>query len=361
MKWMVAGTGFLLIYVVLVAYTGWNVYSWLHSFLEETNPWLFAGGWILWAFSFLIGRLGHQWLFFTVIGSYWLAFFEYSLLLFPLANIAGLFVSGEQGVFVIGFAVAVLFLIIFLVGSYLAFSPRVRRLSIHVVGPQQEALHVVMASDFHLGVLSGKKHLQRFVDKTNQLNPEVVLLAGDLVDDDPVWFGRYGMSEVMGQLKAGLGVYGVLGNHEYYGKKIPLLVRMMKESGVTILRDETLKIGDRFYLTGREDRTNGKRQSLESLKPENGLPWIVMDHTPSDLQTPVKLKTDFHVSGHTHKGQLWPNRLITRKVFELDYGYRVLGSTHFLVSSGFGFWGPAIRIGSRSELWSVKMTFGPSE
>ena len=66
---------------------------------------------------------------------------------------------------------------------------------------------------------------------------------------------------------------------------------------------------------------------------------------------------DFHMSGHTHKGQLWPNQYITARVFELDYGYKIKEKMHTLVSSGFGFWGPPMRIGSRSELWVVDINF----
>ena len=82
-----------------------------------------------------------------------------------------------------------------------------------------------------------------------------------------------------------------------------------------------------------------------------------MNHTPNDLETPATLGVDFHVSGHTHKGQMWPNHLITKKIFELDYGHRLKETMHALVSSGFGFWGPPTRIGSRSELWVVDIKF----
>lgn len=351
----------LLIYTGLIAYLGWAVYSWLNSFVDAINPWLFAVLWLIIAYSYVIGRIGHKWLGFTILGSYWFAFLQYAILLIPVANIIVLVADFRDDVFFIGSATAVILLVIFIVGTYLAYSPVVRKLELTVEGQEAEPLHMVIASDFHLGVLSGKRHLRRFVEKTNSLEPDVVFLAGDLVDDDPIWYGRYGMSEVMEQLNPSLGVYGVLGNHEYYGKKIPLLVRMMEKSGVNILRDETILVANRFYLTGREDRTNGKRHPLSQLKPEKGkLPWIVMDHTPSDLKKPVELGADFHMSGHTHKGQMWPNHLLTKRIFELDYGYRLIKKTHFLVSSGFGFWGPPLRIGSRSELWSVTMNFRPT-
>lgn len=349
--------GALGIYLLLVVYLGWNVYLWVETIAPWMNIWLFSVLWLLIAFSFFIGRLGHRWLAFTIIGSYWFAFLQYAILLIPLANIIGLLINMDNEVFILGTSVAILFAAIFAIGSYLAYSPVLRELEIEVEGPEQEPLQIVVGSDFHLGVLSGKRHLKRFVDRANRLNPDLVLLAGDLVDDDPIWYARYGMKEEMDKLKSKLGVYGVLGNHEYYGKKIPLLERLMESSGVKILRDETILVADRFYITGREDRTNGKRRALELLKPGQKLPWIVMDHTPSDLKTPIPVGVDFHISGHTHKGQMWPNHLITRKVFELDYGYRKIGSTHFLVSSGFGFWGPPIRTGSRSELWSIKMNF----
>ena len=101
------------------------------------------------------------------------------------------------------------------------------------------------------------------------------------------------------------------------------------------------------------------RKPLEDLKPDNEeAPWFVMNHTPDNLSEPMELGVDFHVSGHTHKGQMWPNHYITLKVFELDYGYRQKGAMHALVSSGFGFWGPPTRIGSQSELWVIDITFG---
>lgn len=359
---IVAGiSSFFLIYTTLVAYLGWAVFVWLTSFLPNVNPWLFGSFWVVVAYSYVIGRIGHKWLGFTVLGSYWFAFLQYAIFLIPLATGVVYLIDVKNEVLIIGSVTAGVFVLLFIVGTYLAYSPVVRTLNITVVGKSAEPLHLVIGSDFHLGFLSGKRHLQRFVNHANALNPDVVFLAGDLVDDDPIWYARYGMSEVMKQLKPSLGVYGVLGNHEYYGKKIPLLVKVMKTSGVKILRDETVLIANRFYVTGREDRTNHKRRTLAELAPdENKRPWLVMDHTPSDLKTPSELGVDFHISGHTHKGQMWPNHLLTKRMFEVDYGYRFLRGTHFLVSSGFGFWGPPLRIGSRSELWSVTINFKPT-
>ncbi|HWL11835.1 MAG TPA: metallophosphoesterase, partial [Ureibacillus sp.] len=292
----------------------------------------------------------------SIVGNYWMFFFEYGLILCIIANLLISF-TPIKNVAVVGSVAVGLLVVLFAWGTYNAYSPVVRNLEISIDKPG-EPMRLVVASDFHLGLLSNKKHLQRFVDLSNEANPDAVLLVGDIVDDDPVWFVEAGMNQVMKQLKATYGVYGVLGNHEYYGGKIPQFVDEMKDSNVQILMDETILVGNRFYLTGQEDETNRERKSIQDLKPENlDLPWIDMNHTPHDLEEPQKAGVDLHLSGHTHLGQLWPNNLITDRLFELDYGHLQKGDMHALVSSGFGFWGPPTRIGSRSELWVVDITY----
>ena len=77
---------------------------------------------------------------------------------------------------------------------------------------------------------------------------------------------------------------------------------------------------------------------------------ILMDHQPSVLDEAIENHIDIQLSGHTHKGQFFPFNLLTRKIFELDYGYRLKGNTHFYVSSGYGTWGPPVRICSKPEI-----------
>lgn len=345
----------ILLYSVIVFYFGWSVATWLELILHIDN-WLFGIVWGLIAFGFIIGRVSYKLRLFSIIGSYWMIVMQYGLILFPVATILTWVFPARLNL--IGWIVFGTFIFILVLGMYNAYTPVVRELSIKM--PKKDSklgtIKVVVASDFHLGLLSNKAHLTRFVKKANAEKPDLVLLAGDLVDDDPIWFVQKGMSEVMKQLRSTYGIYGVLGNHEYYGKKIPLLVEEMEASNVRMLLDETILVADSFYLTGREDLTNKNRKQLSELAPEKrDLPWFVMDHTPSNLLIPKKERVDFHVSGHTHLGQMWPNHLLTRRIFELDYGYRQKGSLHAIVSSGFGFWGPPIRLGSQSELWSVNI------
>lgn len=246
---------------------------------------------------------------------------------------------------------------LFLVGTYYAYTPTVRTATIEVE-KQGEPMRIVLASDFHIGILSGKNHLQRFVDITNEQNPDLVLLAGDLIDDDPRWFSQHEMEKILGQVKSTYGVYGSLGNHEYYGGKIDVLVEEMAAANVKVLMDESIEVAPNVIVTGQEDRTNAERLPIASLKPENeDAFWIVMNHTPDDLRSPADAKVDLHVSGHTHKGQMWPNNFLTSLIFELDYGYLLKDNMHTFVSSGFGFWGPPTRIGTQSEIWVIDVTF----
>lgn len=351
------GVLILSIYSALTFYLGWGIKQWLDAMNWFGYPVFY---WLLLyiiSFSVIIGRIHESLRVFSVIGNYWMFVFEYGLLLCLTAQII-LWLT-PFNLQIVGWVAIVTFVVLWIVGSYLAYSPVVRNIDIMMEKKDSElsSLRVVVASDFHLGVLSNKKHLQRFVNLSNAAKPDVVFLAGDIVDDDPKWFVQEGMADVMKQLSATYGVYGVLGNHEYYGKKIPEFVEEMNKAGVNILRDETILVGKAFIVTGQEDITNKERQHLDQLKVKDQYPWFVMNHTPDDLATPLNMGVDFHMSGHTHKGQLWPNQYITARVFELDHGYKMKGQMHTLVSSGFGFWGPPMRIGSRSELWVVDITF----
>ena len=144
-----------------------------------------------------------------MIGSYWFIVMQYGMILFPISSIMYLIWPSQQTIFIVGNVVAIIVAILCIPGTYMAFSPVVRHKTIHIdkdSGSLRD-LKVVLASDLHLGLLSNKKHLQRFVNLANEEQPDVVLLAGGLVDDDPIWFVSDGMSPVMRQLKATYGVY----------------------------------------------------------------------------------------------------------------------------------------------------------
>lgn len=345
-----------LIYGLLNYYLGWNLKKWLTSLHLFKWKWLYWTVFFLLAFSMFIGRIHESLFVFRIISNYWMFLFEYGLIFCIIANLIYV-VSPFKNVKVIGSVIVSCVVILFIWGTYNAYTPVVRNLQITVDKPG-EPMRVVVASDFHIGLLSSKKHLEKFVELSNKAKPDLVLLVGDIIDDEPSVFIDKNIGDVLNQLQSTYGVYGVLGNHEYYGGQIPLFVKEIEKANVRMLLDETILIDNRLYLTGREDLTNDNRLALESLKPDNEmLPWIVMNHNPNDLNEPKSLGVDLHLSGHTHRGQLFPNNLLTNIIYEVDYGYKLIDSMHALVSSGFGFWGPPMRIGSQSELWIVDIQF----
>ncbi|KIL34898.1 phosphoesterase [Cohnella kolymensis] len=365
----------LLIYSAMNYYIGWHVTGWMDDTGISYQPEIFWPLLALAAFGFLIGRirvnrpLQPLFRFIKVLGSYYIFVFEYSFVLFALMDIvrAALIPFGiplqEYDVYA-GAAVLIVLGTALLIGSRNAWNPIVRK---HVLDVDKSAVTakewtIAAASDIHLGNLVGNRHLRRLVSRVNRMNPDLILLPGDVIDDTIEPFIRNRMSRTLGQLKAKHGVYAVLGNHEYYGGHIEQYIEQMRSIGITVLRDDKLLIADSLYVAGRKDKT------AETAEPEGRLsagellagldkakPVILMDHQPTKFQQAADAGADLLLCGHTHRGQFAPNHLFTRRLFELDWGYMMKEAMHVIVSSGFGSWGPPIRIGSRSEIIQITL------
>lgn len=236
-------------------------------------------------------------------------------------------------------------------------------LEIHkkVEGPK--TLRIAMASDIHLGTMIGSRGAKKLVRKLNTIKPDIILLAGDVVDEDLQPVLRRNLGETLKDLSAPLGVYAITGNHEYIGGVEPA-VKYLQEHGIKFIRDTTLFIDNRFYLAGREDRdisrfTNKKRKEIGSVLEgvDKSFPVIMMDHQPFDFQKVVEQGVDLQLSGHTHHGQIWPLNYITNAIYEVSWGYKRKENTHFYVSSGFGSWGPPVRLGNYPEVIEINLRF----
>ena len=211
-------------------------------------------------------------------------------------------------------------------------------------------LKIVALSDLHLGYTIGKGELEKWIGLINAEEPDVVLFAGDIVDNiaQPLW--QQNMAEEFAKIQSRYGIYAVVGNHEYISG-IDKSLRFFKEAGIVLLRDSALLIDDRFYLIGRDDRSNARRKPLAELVAslDKSKPLILLDHQPYGLNESEKNGIDFQFSGHTHRGQVWPLSLLTDRIFELSHGYLRKGDSHIYVSSGMGIWGGKFRIGTQSE------------
>jgi len=266
-------------------------------------------------------------------------------------------------------AIIVIFgvVITLLAGHVNALTPRIRTLELSI--PKDagtlKTLNIVLASDIHLGTIIGRKRLEQLISRVNALNPDLILLPGDIVDEDLAPVIKQNLGEHLIRFKSTFGVYAIMGNHEYIGGAEEAYA-YLSNHGVTVLRDRVIKLDNSLYLVGREDRsmqrfTGRTRKPLPELMipVDKRLPVILMDHQPFHLEEGENNGADLQISGHTHHGQLWPNNYVTNLVYELSWGYKKRGNTHVCVSSGYGGWGPPVRIGNRPEIVNIRLRFQP--
>ncbi len=252
-------------------------------------------------------------------------------------------------------AICVLIFGIFLYGN-LHYKNKVRvELDLQTDKPLPRDYRVVMMSDLHIGYHNTRKELARWVDLVNAEQPDFILIAGDIIDGSmrPVLEER--MAEEFLRLKA--PVYACLGNHEYYAGS-PEARQFYRDAGIHLLIDSTAVVDSAIVIVGRDDRTNKRRKPLDSLFAPEGTEKfsIVLDHQPHDLDRAEKVGIDFQLSGHTHRGQVWPISWITDRIYECSWGPYQRGTTRYYVSSGLGIWGGKFRIGTQSEYVVATLT-----
>ena len=213
--------------------------------------------------------------------------------------------------------------------------------------PLARPLRIVMLSDLHLGYHNPRKELARWVDLINAENPDVVLIAGDVIDMSMRPLVEENMAEEIRRLEA--PVYACLGNHEYYSSE-PLAEQFYRDARIQLLRDTCLVVGD-LCIMGRDDRTNLRRRNIDELArmADHTKYIILLDHQPYHLEEAEQAGVDFQLSGHTHRGQVWPISWITDALYECSFGAHQRGKTRYYISSGIGIWGGKFRIGTRSE------------
>jgi predicted MPP superfamily phosphohydrolase len=226
-------------------------------------------------------------------------------------------------------------------------------------------LRVVLASDIHLGTVVGKQRFGRIVQAIQSLKPDVILLAGDVIDEDLAPVLAEDVGDHLRDLRAPYGVFGVTGNHEYIGG-VERAVAYLEEHGIRMLRDRAVEVAGAFTVVGRDDATAERfgappRRPLKEIleKVDRTKPVLLLDHQPRDFRPALEEGVDLQVSGHTHHGQLWPFSLVTRAVYELSWGLERRGASHFYVSCGAGTWGPPVRLGNSPEVVLLKLQFAP--
>ncbi len=225
-------------------------------------------------------------------------------------------------------------------------------------------LRIAMLADSHVGTTFHGDGFAREIARMQETNPDVVLIVGDYVDDDTTKEDMKESCAALGTLQTTYGVYFAFGNHDkgYYGNDYrgysgADLVEELEKNGVRVLQDETVPLGDDFYLIGRQDRSEERhgssRASMEELMrdldPEKFS--IVMDHQPQDYAAQEAARADLVLSGHTHGGQFFPINYLGEwtRINDKTYGYTKRGDTNFIVTSGISDWAIKFKTGCRSE------------
>ncbi|HEY9125251.1 MAG TPA: metallophosphoesterase [Bacteroidales bacterium] len=245
--------------------------------------------------------------------------------------------------------------LVILTGYFNANNTKIRKISLSSEKINGKPVVIALASDLHFGNMVCDKKIQKLVDLINSYNPDIVILAGDLMDEAHEYTFKNKVGQPLKHLKASKGVYAIAGNHEYFGG-IKGAIQYIKSLGIEFLRDSVVELDD-IVIVGRDDihnlgTSNTSRMPLSQLiveKHRNKF-ILVADHQPINLSESAKAKVDLQVSGHTHNGQMWPFIHLVNLAFERAYGLFKIDETNFYITSGFGTWGPPIRLGSNSEI-----------
>jgi len=230
------------------------------------------------------------------------------------------------------------------------------------IGKETAPLKIAQISDVHLGLIVREKRLRRILDKVKDADPDIFVSTGDLVDgqiDD-----LSGLAEMLSDIKPRYGKFAVVGNHEFYaglGRSLDFI----KKAGFTILRGNGLPVSGPITVVGIDDPAakmdnpssgTSEKDLISSVPTKKFL--LLLKHRPSVDKETVGL-FDLQLSGHTHKGQIFPFSLVTGLSHPANAGhYSLQKNSHLYVSRGSGTWGPPIRFLSPPEVTIIELVHG---
>ena len=292
------------------------------------------------------------------IGNSWLIIMFYLLMAFLLLDIGRMVhlipAAWLKGNAITSIVLTGVMLVTFIAGNIHYHNKQRQEINLTTEKPLERPLRIVMVSDLHAGFHNRRAEVGRWVDIINREQPDMILIAGDLIDGNVRPLKEQGTAEELRCFKA--PVIACLGNHEYI-TGINKAIDLIQQSEINLLRDSITTIGN-VTIVGRDDRSNRHRKSVEQLMkdvPRDNY-VILLDHQPYHLEEAEQNGVDLQLSGHTHRGQVWPLNWVTKKMYECDYGSWKRGKTDYYVSSGIGIWGGKFRIGTNSEYAVITIT-----
>ncbi|RGH74073.1 metallophosphoesterase [Ruminococcus sp. AM31-15AC] len=325
------------------------------------------------------------------ISTYWIGIMLYSLLYVVLFDLLRLIAKHTKlkntllfsrgSVISIGSVVVACAVATCLYGIFNARNIKVNEYSVTVNKScgSDKHLKAVLVADLHMGYAIGVDHITNMVEKINQQDADIVIIAGDIFDnsydgmDDPE-----GIKAQLKSIKSKYGVYAVYGNHDidekilmgftfdWGGKQLnsEKMTNFIKECDIKLINDESVLINDEFYLVGRRDTDkpgteDGTRAEISELTKDldKTKPIFVLSHEPDELQKTADAGADIDFSGHTHDGQLFPGNLTIGLFWENPCGMIKKDNMYSIVTSGVGVYGTFMRVGTDAEICSVDIDF----
>ena len=292
------------------------------------------------------------------IGSGWLIFTLYMVLLLGCFDLIRLFNHSVPN----GFIPSLLLVFCILAYGYYRYQhPVTKVINIDInksLTDSEQSIKIVAISDVHLGLGTVKSKLKHYVKMINEQEPDLILICGDLIDNSIEPVKNQQMHIELSQLNARLGVFMAPGNHEYISG-ITDCMEYLSRTPIHILRDTAVTLPNGIQLIGRDDRHARSRKSMTQLTQDinSDHPIIILDHQPVEFNHVVEAGADLIICGHTHNGQVWPLTWVTKRMFEISYGYEKQEQTHIYVTSGLSLWGPPFRIGTQSEMVVFHLSF----
>ncbi len=396
LKWLM-----LLIYIILCTYTALNFF-WLSKELQLRHrkqlniaavilicllaSTLFFG-------KFLpAGDIQRQILKFS---NYWLGFFIYLLFFMAIADIILLiritilkhqnkpshFTSKK-------YPAAAAILVLILAAAFTAYgSIHAKNITIaqHDITIEKKAadlrdLKVVLLADFHLGYSVGCSDMQKMVDKINAQAPDLVVIAGDIFDNDyDALDDPDKLETILSSIQSRYGVYGVYGNHDVKETLVggfsvsssknalrdKRMDKFLEKSHITLLEDRSELIDNSFYLIGRLDGEktgygSKDRKTIPELLEniDRSKPIFFINHEPDHLSDYEEHGVDILFSGHTHAGQFFPLTITQPLAWQNYWGVKKIGGMYSIVTAGIGVYGPDLRVATNSEIMVLNIHFG---
>jgi len=375
MRWLLFSPVVLLIYAGACFYIGIRLLGFVRCFFPVNAAVFWLSFAALCCLLTFINLLPHNLAFLRQASLFWLAILLYMLMFLAAVDVLRLilFIAGKKipniGMYTTG-ASLLLCAILVVFGALHARSIKTVNYNITLNGSGSD-IRVVLISDLHIGYSIGRAHIKKVVDAVNAAQPDMVCVSGDIFDGniDAV----KDLHDVISQLsaiKAPLGIYACLGNHDIDrtglgGGSTQRIEEVLKNSSLKLLQDEVREVRDNLYIAGRRDARpigmKAERKTPQELLSGIEGTVIVLDHQPTQFTELEQAGAGLVLSGHTHKGQIFPSTLITYLIYKLSgstyYGYWRGNTMQAVVTSGAGFWGPPLRVGTNSETVVIDIKF----